>query len=230
MDTRIRYFGMMTVAALAILFTAGVAATPVTMDFDGLNPDGEYVADYYNGGCGNSFLGSDMTCGGPDYGVVWEGATVALGGVSAGNPPSRPNVIRQIGFAPMIMNVADGFDGGFSFYYSAPILGGWVGIYSGLGGSGTLLASTGSLAGTPLFCEEGFGPYACWNLVDGPVFSGLAHSVVFGGFPALAAYDNVSFDMRDAPVGVPEPGAFGMFALGILLLGLAAGLRRRRWC
>ena len=29
------------------------------------------------------------------------------------------------------------------------------------------------------------------------------------------------------PTGVPEPGAFGMFGLGMLMLGLFAGLRRR---
>ncbi len=65
----------------------------------------------------------------------------------------------------------------------------------------------------------GRGLSFCWTSSDLD-FSGIAKSVVFGG---TGVFDNITFDMAS----VPEPAGFGIFALGLLLMGVFAGLRRR---
>ena len=57
------------------------------------------------------------------------------------------------------MNVAAGFSTGFSFYYAAPFDTGSVTVWSGLNGTGTLLA-TDILALTPDGCGD--TDYSCW--------------------------------------------------------------------
>lgn len=217
---------------------AGVAgATSVTMTFDELQMNGiaggQYVDQYYNGGCGTAFNGGTVTCDGPNWGVVWSGAAVAKGGPTLTNMPSSPNAIipsvplGTSGQDPrMIMNVANGFTSGFSFYYSSRNANAFVTLYSGSDGTGNVLATT-NLAKSPQTCNGTAGFFNCWSFVDTLTFSGVAHSVVFGGTFNNVAYDSISFDLNPASTSVPEPAALGMFGLGALLIGLAAGLRRR---
>lgn len=231
--------GMAAVLGLGMVFAGVASASVVTMTFDELHMDsiagGQYVADYYDGGCGASFNGGSATCEGPAWGAVWTGAAVAKGAPTLSNMPSSPNAIipsveiGTVGTNPnMILNVANGFTDGFSFYYSSRNNNAFVSLYSGLDGTGDLLASTGNLAKSPQVCDGGAGFFHCWSLIDDLAFTGIVRSVVFGGNFNNVAYDNVSFDMRPTPpVGVPEPAALGTFGLGALLIGLFAGLRRR---
>lgn len=237
MNTLMKRAGLGAALVCGLGFAAVAGATSVTMTFDELQMNGiaggQYVDQYYNGGCGTAFNGGAVTCGGPDWGVVWSGAAVAKGGPTLTNMPSSPNAIipsvplGTIGTDPrMIMNVADGFTSGFSFYYSSRNNQAFVTLYDGLGGTGNMLATT-TLASTPIACNGGAGLFHCWNFIDSLTFSGTARSAVFGGSFNNVAYDNVSFDLNPAGTSVPEPAALGLFGLGALLIGLAAGLRRR---
>jgi hypothetical protein len=49
--------------------------------------------------------------------------------------------------------------------------------------------------------------------------------VVFRGFLGLVGFDNVTLGAN--PQAVPEPAALGMFGLGVLLIGMFAGMRKR---
>jgi hypothetical protein len=191
------------------MLLAGIAsASPVTMNFDGMGVP-EYVDNFYNGGCSTLAGLIPATCGGPDYGVVWSGAITA--DRLAPPPPSSPNFMAYADGVSATMNVATGFnDAGFSFAYYGG--GPTVSVYSGLDGTGDLLASQtldSSLCGLSF----------CWT-ADDFGFSGIAKSVVFGG---TGVFDNISFNMAS----VPEPAGFGIFALGLVLMGVFANLRRR---
>ncbi len=238
----------LAVALVSAMAVAGtVSATTVTMDFDGLTgtyglgTSGEWATNYYNGGCGSSFSGGSVSCGGPDYGVTWSANAVAfaqpgLAGSYSGvaNAPSGSNVlgitknmVRQpIG---MVMNVAAGFDTSLSFWYTttAQDAGTFVAIYDGVDGTGSLL-TTVNLAATPGYCLAGF-QMSCWDpfTMD---FVGTAYSVRFyneSSNPRQFLLDNVSFNVAGSGQTVPEPATIGMLGLGVLLIGLFAGLRRR---
>lgn len=206
------------VLVTGILVGGAASATPVTMDFDGLTP-GVSVDNYYDGGC-SKLLGMDVDCGGPDYGVVWNGADVR--DLDA-NQPSDPNFIVPTGpggflTAAATLDIADGFDTGLSFYYTT-VFGGHIEVYSGLDGSGSSLAQM-DLPGPDVQC----GDVPCWDFVD-LSFSGLAKSVVFSGFLGAIGFDNVTLGAQVN--AVPEPAALAMFGLGLLLMGMFAGMRKR---
>lgn len=212
-----KQLGIACTLVTGVLLCGIACAAPVTMNFDGMGTN-EQVANYYNGGC-STFFGSPATCGGPNYGVMWSGAqTSDVTSSSSGtlSPPSSPNYIILTNpdglFQSATMNVAAGFGTGLAFYYYGSPM---VAVYSGPNGTGTLLnpgsamldlATCGSLG----FCSHGLG------------FSGSAMSVIFSG---NGIFDNVTLGRASA---VPEPAEFGMFGLGVLLIGLFAGLRRRK--
>lgn len=224
---------------LSGLVACGIAsAEAIVMNFDELNPNGEYVNDYYNGGCGGAYNGGTATCGGPNYGVVWSGNTLA-GGAPGGlynntaNSSSSPNVIDFNTGVAAFMNVAAGFSNGFSFYYAAVSSPGSIIVYSGLNGAGSVLATL-NLPALGGGCGGFSQDYSCWAPI-GVEFSGIAQSVGFGGTfssnQGLIVFDDVTIGSAIAGGGggvdVPEPAALGVFALGMLLIGLFAGLRRR---
>jgi hypothetical protein len=74
-----------------------------------------------------------------------------------------------------VMNVASGFDTGFSFYYSAPVFEGVVEVWSDVDGTGSLLASlnlplTTDGANTPGCEATNYCPY----VATGVSFAGIA--------------------------------------------------------
>ncbi|MGH3967997.1 MAG: PEP-CTERM sorting domain-containing protein [Mycobacterium sp.] len=229
-----KQFGIAAVLGCGMLFAGIASATVEVMNFDGMTNatyNGELVDNYYNGGCGTSYGGGPVDCGGPNYGVVWSDALV--GGApeyygNTANPPSAPNVMFIVGYdvpGTTYMNVAAGFTTGFSFYYAAPYYGGTVDVYSGQNGTGSLLASL-TLPTTAANCAGYSENYSCWDPI-GVTFTGIAESVAFGGVADFIGYDNITIGSGTPVHGVPEPAALGMFGLGALLIGLFAGLRRR---
>ncbi|MEP7186646.1 MAG: PEP-CTERM sorting domain-containing protein [Rhodanobacter sp.] len=195
-----------------LLASSVVSATPITMDFDGLTPFTS-VHKYYDGGCARIF-GIKTNCHGADYGVVWKNAII-VHSADAHSPSGFAGLLLG---GKATMNVAAGFDGGLSFfYYNTPNLffSGGVSVYSGLNGHGALLSS------------GDFGRANDWDFFD-LTFSGVAQSVIFHGSPwFFTGFDDVTLGL-DAPANpVPEPAALGVFGLGVLLMGLFAGLRRR---
>ncbi len=161
---------------LAALSSGGAAeAAVISMNFPGLQ-DGELVNDYYNGGTGSFGSG-----GGTNYGVSYVNATALneadnnIAGLSG-----SPNAITFVSDTSMTMDVAGGFSTGLGFVYSAPFFGGVATIWSGLDGTGTLLASL-TLGATP----DGYNITGCNGLDycpgvgDGTGFAGIAKSVEF---------------------------------------------------
>lgn len=225
MNMLTKQVGLAVVMAAGML-ACGVASAAVVMTFDQQNGNGEYVDNYYNGGCGGSY-GGGVTCGGPNYGVVWNGALegYAPNGLwnNTSDSPSPPGVMGFLDSNNAYMNVAAGFDTGFSFYYAAANVAGSIEVWSGQNGTGTLLATL-ALPVTGSFC--GSTGFSCWDPI-GVTFNGIAQSVNFAGTANQIVFDNVTIGSATPINGVPEPAALGMFGLGALLLGLFAGLRRR---
>ncbi|EIM02371.1 hypothetical protein RHOFW104T7_09625 [Rhodanobacter thiooxydans] len=216
------------------MLVCGIASATTVMSFDEMqHQPAELVDNYYNGGCSSSYSGSGITCGGPNYGVVWSSALA--GGAPNGlwgnvaNEPSGPNVMGFLDANSAIMNVAAGFDTGFSFYYAAPNTAGSITVYDGLNDSGNILATL-FLPINGGNCDGFAQTYSCWSPI-GVTFAGIAKSVNFGGVADFIVFDNVTIGSNTPGGGngnnVSEPATLGMFGLGMLLIGLFAGVRRR---
>ena len=207
-------------------------AQPILLDFEGLK-DSEQILDFYNGGTGS--LGSSGT----NYGVSFSTNSLAITesgpGSNLGGLPTPETGSFFLGGSANTMNVAGGFDTGLSFYYSAPLSPGFVNIYDGLDGTGTLLATI-NLPTTP----DGASVPACNGKNNCPffpiglAFSGTAKSVDFGGSANLIGFDNITLG-RDTPcinaadcsqVKVPEPtSVIGLLAISAL--GVGSVLQRK---
>ncbi|MYN02646.1 PEP-CTERM sorting domain-containing protein [Pseudoduganella sp. DS3] len=210
----------------AALIAAGACATasaaPITLTFEGVG-DRASVLEFYNGGSDSAGHA------GSNYGISFSRASLGIidadaGGTgNIGNEPSPSTVLFFLSGSAATMNVAAGFDTGFSFYYTSARAG-FIRVYEGLNGTGKLLASlalnanTGNCAGDPNggFCQ--FDPV-------GVAFAGIARSVDFGGSADYIAFDNVTLGASTPAQDVPEPGTLALVGLG---LGGLARLRRRQ--
>jgi hypothetical protein len=202
----------MKAAALALtLFAAAPAfASVITIDFEAPTTFAS-IDTFYAGGTDSA------GATGPNLGVVFGGDALALQNDALGpyfsNAPSPVGVMTAVGPAA-VMDVAQGFVGLNFFYSSLAAVGGAVEVWSGLGGTGTLLASL-SLAGN---AQDGCSDSPLCHF-DGLAagFAQRAYSVSFAGAANVAVFDNVSLT-------VPEPATALLVALG--LVGAAASRRR----
>ena len=209
------------------LMPAVASANTVTLTFTGLQ-NVEAIDNYYNGGSG----GSGST-GGPNYGVSFTPDSLAI--ISAdvtggtGNfdnvpPPATNTIAFFLTGSGDTMNVAAGFNTGFSFYYAAPYYTGTVDVYSGLNGTGTLL-SADVLAETGAFCNGSSHDYSCW-VESGVSFAGSAESVVFSGVANQIGFADITLGASAVPPTItPEPNSLMLLGTGVL--GMASVLRRR---
>jgi len=213
-------------ACLAVLFVAGLGllageaeASPILLDFEGLL-NGEPILNFYDGGLGGFGSGP-----GPDYNVQFGPQSLvstdsdAGGGGNIANEPSPDNVAFFLQGPGVIMNMLPGFMHGLSFHYAAAFYGGSVSVWSGLDGTGTLLASL-NLAVTGTSCGgDPTGQFNCWQQI-GVNFAGVARSVNFSGATDQIAFDNVRLETP-----TPEPGTFALLGVGV---GILFWARRRR--
>jgi len=205
-------------------------ATEIVLTFEGLQ-DGEAVQNFYNGGTGGA--GSSGT----NYGINFadNGLTFirhnAGGSGNFGDEPSPDTILTFGSGGAATMNVAAGFDAGFSFYYSAPYAGGTVTVWDASGGAaggGNELASL-TLPTTPdgftAGCADNPGADFCPFVPFGVTFSGMAYSVDFGGTASDIGFDNITLGSETPVSGTPEPATFALFG-GVALV--AGGLKLRR--
>jgi hypothetical protein len=218
---RIKFLAM-AISCAALMSSSANAA--VIMDFAGLIPTGnEHPLDYYAGGFGSFGSGP-----GPGYGVTFSSGLYICAPPPVGTCtgtlgiPSGSALIP--GNGPSIMNVSGGFTTGLSFYYSSQH-GAAVDIYSGLDGTGTLLASL-FLPGNESFeppCP--IGPSYCPFTPAGIGFAGTAYSVNLVPVTGDVAFADINLGSIEPATGVPEPLTITLFSMG--LIGAAAARRRK---
>jgi hypothetical protein len=215
----------------ATLMTLGAekmaSAAVITLDFEGLQ-NFEAVNNFYAGGTGGNGSSS-----GQDYGISFSTDSLAIidsdaaGG--AGNFANEPTADTVLFFTAntAVMNVANGFTDGFSFFYSSNQTT-TINVYDGLNKTGNILASL-SLPGLPLGTVGGdpTGLFDVWDNI-GVSFAGTARSVDFGGVAAQVGFDNITIGSAVAGLtggeqstqSVPESSpVLGLLAFG--MLGLA---------
>lgn len=219
----------------AALVAAPASASVVVLNFSGLNGTGEEgPLNYYNGGTGS--LGSGP---GPNYGVVFGSDALSCSGQPGGtcNTAMIPggtgaNALFFLTGPGDVMNVAAGFTTGFSFFYSAPIFPGTVSVYSGLNGTGTLLATLALALTTDGNSTAGCqSTDYCPYVATGVTFAGTAESVLFTGTANYIAFGDITLGSATAGGGgtttVPEPETLALLGLG-LVAAASTTIRRRR--
>jgi PEP-CTERM motif len=210
------------VLAMAVSILCAVQAkadsTPIVLTFEGVGDD-VLIGNYYNGGPGGA-LG--VSFGADSLALV---SSLAGGSGNFSNAPSGITIAFFLSGAGDVMNVAGGFNTGFSFFYSATTLPGTVTVWSGLNGTGTLLATltlppNGSCTPGPNFCH--------WT-AEGVTFSGTAASVNFSGTANEIGFDNITIGSATpggGPTPAPEPAT--MFLLGLGSLSFLSARRQKR--
>jgi hypothetical protein len=232
--------GLRLLAGLVVLFAASVVpvrASTVDLTFAGVAPypssNNVLIENYYNGGT------SSIGTSGTNYGISFSDNALDLclnslmtscsntskGGL--GDPNSQVNALYWLSGADAYMDDPAGFTTGFSFTYSDPFTpGASISVYSGVDGTGSLLATL-SLPLTTSNCP-GYGAGYCPFVPIGVTFSGTAESIDFGGTADYVVFDDVTIGSATPgpPTGVtPEPSNLLLFGTG--LLAVAGAIRRK---
>jgi hypothetical protein len=216
-----------TSALFALLLAAPAAASAqvTVLDFEGLDNFAS-VGSFYSG-VGAVF--SDNALAGCF--VTFQSNSCGNNGSRGGfgDPTSAATGMFFLDGGSTLVNVALGFNTGFSFFYSAPGSPASVQLFDGLNGTGnvvgafvlptTVSATCGPDYGSVIFCP--FTPI-------GVAFDGTARSVVWSGVANQVVFDDITFgsDTPGRQDVVPEPATMTLLATG--LAGMAAARKRRK--
>jgi len=210
--------GLSAAAAFALPAQAAV----ITLDFEGAG-DQAQLLDFYNGGTdsmGNS--GTNFGVGfGPNALSIIDQDAGGTGNIA--NEPT-PSTVLFFLTGTAVLNFDAGFTDGFSFFYTSSTSA-TVNVYDGLNATGNLLGSIDLNAQFNDNCSgDPSGSFCNWTAA-GVAFAGTAKSIDFGGTVNQTAYDNITFG-SSVPT-IPEPSTYGLMALGMAAIGVAARRRRR---
>jgi hypothetical protein len=206
------------VLSLMVLFATSFAqASPVEfLNFNYLQ-DLQQVGNFYDGGSSQA----------QNLGIIFSTNFYGLKPISVGgsgnftaDPTGTPAIFINGTTGSMVtgtMNVTNGFSSGINFFYTAAFQE-TVKIWSGLGGTGSLLATI-TLFANDASCS---GSYCNWTDV-GANFSQVAKSVTFTG-PANGM-GIADITLGQSSTAIPEPSSLFLLATG--LMGLC-GYRGRR--
>lgn len=221
-------YGLHLPGATGTVAPRAVQAQPVVvvLTFEGLR-DLEPILNFYNGGFGGGGSGP-----GPNFGIVFGGASLAIIDADAGgtgnfaNEPT-PDTIAFFLTGSVIMNVPAGFDTGFSFFYTSVSFAGSVRVWDGPDATGVLLGTLDLVPNGSGCGGDPNGAFNCWTAVGVP-FAGLARSVDFGGVANQIGFDNITLGSQEPRPGVPEPSTILLFATGFLGLFGSRHLRKTK--
>jgi len=203
MERKMRRFAGFFLGAAALACVAAPAgAAVISLNFEGVNatyPSGfAQILEFYNGG-----TSSDGTSG-PNYGISFPDNALAIclntSGVvcsntsrgGQGDPNSQLGGLFFLSGGSTTLNDPAGFDTGFSFNYTAINFGGSVDVYSGLDGTGTLLAHL-DLPTTTSNCPPQYSAGFCPFVPIGVTFAGTAQSILFNGAANQIVFDDITF-------------------------------------
>ena len=219
------------VAVVSLACFSSAHAVPISLNFElpSLPAAGdEAILDYYNGGT------DQLGDAGPNYGISFSANGVANGqypaapGSNVNNEPGGGNELIFLSGSSAIMNVAGGFNTGLSAYYAeAASVSGSLTVWSGLNGTGTLLASLAlpGIAGQP----NGTEPYYnVWDAI-GVSFSGTAESVDFSGTANLIGFSDLTLNSVTPVINaVPDSTGVNICVLaGLALAGAGFAFRKQ---
>ena len=231
---RIKQIAVLAAVIAAICISAGASTIDLTFENIAPYPNGNnvFIENFYNGGT------SSIGTSGPNYGISFpdNALLICLNTIGTscsntsrggqGDPNSQLGALFFLTGSSTYLNDPAGFTTGFSFNYTAVNVGGSIQVYSGLNGTGTLLASLTLPTTTSGPCES-YGAGFCPFFPIGVTFAGTAESINFGGTANQIVFDDVTFGSPTPGPGpsVPEPSSLAIFGSG--MVGLAGLLRRR---
>jgi hypothetical protein len=214
-------------AALALSASSAAYAQVIDLTFEGIGNDNP-IGNYYDGGAG------------PNYGISFSSNALAIGlntltsdpsdtsRGGLGDPNSQLGGLYFLSGGSTFMDDPAGFTTGFSLNYTAINDSGSLDVYSGVDGTGTLLATL-NLPTTPSnpngICD-GYSALFCPFYPVGVTFSGTAESIVFSGVENQIVFDDVTFGSSTPGMSAtPEPSSLVLLFTGAG--AIATEVRRR---
>ncbi|MCP2730341.1 PEP-CTERM sorting domain-containing protein [Limnofasciculus baicalensis] len=209
-----------TIALLAActLATPKAEASPIVLDFEGIG-NFQPIGNFYD-------------TAPHDFDITFSGNALAIvdidagGGGNFGGEPSPSTIAFFLDGPAATMNVLNGFNTGFSFFYAAINQPGFITVWDDLNGTGNILASL-QLPVTPFNgAPDPTGVFSPFVPI-GVAFNGIAKSVNFGGTVNQVGFDNITLG-SDTPIkDVPEPAStLGLLALSAM--GATSALKRKK--
>ena len=221
--TILKNLSMATTGAIFIALGTVGSAQAITLGFEGIG-DVKPIGSFYN-------------TEPQDFDIVFSPNALALIDKDAGgtgniaNEPSPNTALFFLQGSASTLNALNGFNMGFSFYYSASYFPGSIKVYDGLNATGNVLATL-DLPKTPIGpgdpqggLGDPLGEFSTFAPI-GVTFTGVAKSIDFGGTANQIVFDNVTFGSNipgvdPTPPGGTTPAVPFEFSpnLGLLILG-----------